>query len=95
VFLSPNNEQGERLMTLEDSVQTLRLNVFRRAEELGKVSAACCGAGVSWTLFQRWKWRYEHYSVDGLHPKRTKARPGRPPAVAAHVECSVIALALS
>jgi len=82
-------------MTLEDSVQAQRLNVFRRAEELGNVSAACREAGVSRALFYRWKGRFERYGVDGLHPKRTQVRRGRPPAVPSHVERSVIAMALS
>jgi transposase InsO family protein len=82
-------------MTLEDSVQAQRLHVFRRAEELGNVSAACREAGVSRALFYRWKQRMDRYGADGLHPKRTQARRGRPPAVPAHVERQVIALALS
>ena len=82
-------------MTLEDSVQAQRLNVFRRAEEIGNVSAACREAGVSRALFYRWKRRFERYGVDGLHPQRTQVRRGRPPAVPGHVERSVIAMALS
>jgi hypothetical protein len=34
-------------MTLEDRVHTLRLRLFRRAEELGNVSEACREAGAS------------------------------------------------
>jgi transposase InsO family protein len=82
-------------MTLEDSVQAQRLNVFRRAEELGNVRVACREAGISRSLFYRWKQRFGRYGVDGLHPKRTTARRGRPPAVPAHVERSVIAMALA
>jgi transposase InsO family protein len=82
-------------MTLEDSVQALRLHVFRRADELGNVSAACREAGVSRALFYRWKQRFSRYGADGLHPKRTQTRPGRPPSVPAHVERSVLAMALS
>ena len=82
-------------MTLEDRVQLQRLHVLRRAEQLGSVTAACREAGLSRSLFYRWRQRYQAYGVDGLHPRRTKARPGRPPAVAAHVERAVIALALS
>ena len=39
-------------MTLEDRVRRQRLRLFRRAEELGNVSAACREAGVarSWGL---------------------------------------------
>jgi transposase InsO family protein len=82
-------------MTLEDRVQAQRLHVFRRAEELGSVTTACREAGISRSLFYRLRKRYALYGPDGLHPRRTKARPGRPPAVAAHVERAVIALALS
>ena len=71
-------------MTLEDKVQAQRLHVFRRAAELGNVSAACREAGISRARFYELRKRYERYGVDGLHPRRRKARPGRPPAVAAH-----------
>jgi transposase InsO family protein len=81
-------------MTLEDSVQALRLRVMCRAEELGNVSAACRELGISRSLFYRWKGRFERYGVDGLHPRRTRARRGRPPEVPAHVERTVIGLAL-
>jgi transposase InsO family protein len=82
-------------MTLEDRVQALRLLAFCRAEELGNVSAACRELGLSRSLFYRWKQRFERYGPDGLHPRRTQARRGRPPAVPAHVERAVIALALA
>jgi transposase InsO family protein len=82
-------------MTLEDRVQALRLLAFQRADELGNVSAACRELGLSRSLFYRWKQRYERYGPDGLHPRRTRARRGRPPAVPAHVERAVIALALA
>jgi transposase-like protein len=42
-------------MTLEDNVQCNRLRVLQRAEELGNVSAACREAGMSRTLFYRWR----------------------------------------
>ena len=82
-------------MTLEDRLQAQRLLVFRRAEELGNVSAACREAGISRARFYELRKRYERYGADGLHPRRRKARPGRPPSVAAHIERAVIALALS
>ncbi len=63
-------------MTLEDSVHVFRLRVLQRAEELGNVSAACREAGISRTLFYRWKKRFTLYGIDGLHPRRTEARPG-------------------
>ena len=59
-------------MTLEDRVQAQRLHVFRRAEELGNVSAACREAGVSRTLFYRWKRDYEAYGAEALHPRLTE-----------------------
>jgi hypothetical protein len=51
-------------MTLEDSVQALRLRVMRRAEELGNVSAACREQGISRSLFYRWRQRVERSGVD-------------------------------
>lgn len=82
-------------MTLEQSVLQRRLHVITRAHELGNVSAACHEAGISRTLFYRWRARYERYGIDGLHPRRTQARRGRPVATPAHVERLVIAWALS
>jgi transposase InsO family protein len=82
-------------MTLEDSVQTQRLHAMRRATELGNVSAACRELGISRALFYRLKRRFDRYGADGLHPKRTGARRGRPPEVPAHLERTVIGLALA
>ena len=67
-------------MTLEDRVQAQRLFAFRRAAELGNVSAACRELGLSRALFYRWKRRVDQYGADGLHPRRTQARRGRPPS---------------
>ena len=64
-------------MTLEDKVLAFRLHVLQRAKELGNVSAACREAGISRTLYYRWKKRLTLYGMDGLHPRRTAARPGR------------------
>jgi transposase InsO family protein len=82
-------------MTLEDRVHAFRLHVFSRAEELGNVSAACRELGISRSLYYRFKKRHECYGSDGLHPKRTRGRPGRPAQLAAHEERAVIALALA
>jgi len=65
-------------MTTEDRVQAQRLHVFRRAAELGDVTPACRGAGISRSLFYRLRKRYALYGPDGLYLRRTKARPGRP-----------------
>ena len=65
-------------MTLEDKVHAFRLHVLRRAEELGNGSAACREAGISRTVFYRWRRRFVQYGADGLHPRRTALRPGRP-----------------
>lgn len=70
-------------MTLEDRVQAQRLFAFRRAEELGNVRAACRELGLSRAVFYRWKGRVDRYGADGLHPRRTQARRGRPPQVPA------------
>ena len=48
-------------MTLEDTVQALRLDVFRRAEELGNVSTACREAGISRAHYYELRKRYEKY----------------------------------
>lgn len=69
-------------MTLEDSMLALRLRVMRRAQQVGNVSAACREAGISRTLFYRWRQCFERYGPDGLHPRRRRARPGRPPGPA-------------
>lgn len=82
-------------MTLEDRVQAQRLFAFQRAAELGNVSAACRELGLSRALFYRWKRRFERYGADGLHPRRTLARRGRPSEVPAHVERTLIGLALA
>ena len=82
-------------MTLEDSVLMQRLRVMQRAEELGNVSAVCREAGISRTVFYRWRQRFLRYGADGLHPKRRQARRGRPCSVSLQVERQVLAFALS
>ena len=82
-------------MTLEDSIHIQRLRVLRDAERLGNVSEACRRHGMSRTLFYRLRRRLEQYGPDGVHPKRTRARPGRPPAVPVQTERRVIALAVA
>lgn len=82
-------------MTLEDSIHSQRLRVLRDAERLGNVSEACRRHGISRTVFYRLRRRLEEYGQDGVHPKRQRARPGRPPAVPVQTERRVIALALA
>ena len=82
-------------MTLEDKVHAFRLHLFRRAQELGNVSATCQELGVSRSLYYQLRKRFVRYGPDGLHPKRHRGRPGRPPQLDAVVERQVIALALS
>ncbi|MDR7492366.1 MAG: helix-turn-helix domain-containing protein [Armatimonadota bacterium] len=82
-------------MTLEDSILAQRLRVMRRAHELGSVTAACREAGISRTLFYRWRKRFERYGPDGLHPRRRQARRGRPPQIPPHVERLVLGQALA
>ena len=82
-------------MTLEDKVHILRLRVFRRAEELGNVSAACREAGISRSGYYQLRERFERYGADGLHPKFRKGRPGRPPRLGPVVERQVIAMSLA
>jgi len=82
-------------MTLEDKVQSTRLRVLQRAQELGNVSAACREAGISRTLFYRWKKRFTLYGIDGLHPRRTADRPGRRSQLDSTKERRIIAMALA
>ncbi|HKV44933.1 MAG TPA: helix-turn-helix domain-containing protein [bacterium] len=44
-------------MTLEDSVRRHRLQIMHRAAALGNVTRACAEAGISRTLFYRWRQR--------------------------------------
>ena len=82
-------------MTLEDKVHAFRLHLFRRAQELGNVSAACRELGVSRSLYYQLRERFQRYGADGLHPTRRRGRPGRPPQLDATVERQVVALSLS
>ena len=82
-------------MTLDESILGMRLRVMRRAHELGNVRAACDEAGISRTLFYRWRERFERYGPDGLHPRRRAARAGRPPLITPHIERLVLGLALA
>jgi transposase-like protein len=68
-------------MTLEDSIHSQRLRVLREATRVGNVSDACRRYGMSRTLFYRLRRRLELYGPDGVHPKRQRARRGRPPGV--------------
>ena len=82
-------------MTLDDSILAFRLRVMRRAEELRSVTAACREAGITRTVFYRWRRRFERYGAEGLHPRRRHARVGRPPQVAPHVERLIVGQALA
>lgn len=82
-------------MTLEENVHGLRLHVIQRAAEVGNVSRACREAGISRTLFHRWRQRLEHYGQDGVHPRRHRARPGRPVQLAPEAERLLLSVAVS
>lgn len=82
-------------MTLEDSVHAFRLRLFQRAEAIGNVSEACREAGISRSLYYQLRKRFVRYGTDGLHPKRRRGRPGRPPQLDATTERQVLALSLA
>ena len=82
-------------MTLDESIQGLRLRVMQRAERVGNVSQVCREFGISRTLFYRWRRRIERYGVDGVHPRRTQGRRGRPVPVAPETERLVQSVAIS
>ena len=81
-------------MTLEDKVQSHRLHALQRAQQLGNVSAACRELGVSRTVFYRWRSQLAEYGVDGLHPNRRSANPGRPHSLSVQDEQAILALAV-
>ena len=82
-------------MTLEEKVHGLRMQVIRRAQELGNVSQACRDAGISRALFYRWQKRLERYGLDGVHPRRQRARAGRPVQLAPETERLLLSVAVS
>jgi transposase InsO family protein len=82
-------------MTLDDSVRAWRLRVIHRAAVLGSVTAACQEAGISRTVFYRWRQRFERYGADGLHPRRHQAKRGRPPVLPPHTERLIVGVALA
>lgn len=81
-------------MTLDESIQGMRLQVIRRAADVG-VSSACREAGISRTLFYRWQERLARYGVDGLHPRRQRARPGPAPQLTPQAERQILAVAIA
>ena len=81
-------------MTLDESIQGMRLQVIRRAAVVG-VSAACREAGISRTLFYRWQQRLSRYGVDGLHPRRLHAQPGPAPQLPPAAERRLLAVAIA
>src|SRR5437763_4887228 len=85
----------DRPMTLDDSVHGMRLRVMHGAQVLGNVSAVCRELGISRTWFCGRRKRLERYGVDGMHPRRQRARRGRPVQVPAEVERLVLSVAIS
>ena len=82
-------------MTLEDKVHAFRLHVLQRAKELGNVSAACREAGISRTLYYRWKKQAARSGHDAVHPRGTASRRGRPPRLDMDKERQVLAITLT
>ena len=60
-------------MTLEDSVRRHRLVILQRAALLGNVTQVCHEAGISRTVFYRWRQRFLRYGSDGLLPHPTRS----------------------
>ena len=63
--------------------------------ELNSVTLACREAGISRTVFYRWRTRFERYGTDGLHPRRHHARRGRPRQIAPHFERLILSARFS
>jgi hypothetical protein len=58
------------------------------AHVLDNVTAPREEAGISRTVFYRWRLRFEWYGADGLRPRRHQATGGRPPALPRPADCS-------
>src|SRR5262245_47840265 len=56
---------------------------------------ACREAEISRALFYRWHHRLERYGVDGVHPRRYRAHPGRPVELAPETERLLLRVAVS
>src|SRR4026209_89555 len=82
-------------MTFDEKVRGLRLHVIQRAAQLGNVSRACREAGISRALFYRWRQRLERYGPDAAHPRRRRARPGRPVELTPETERLLLSVAVS
>src|SRR5260370_9384929 len=82
-------------MALGEKVQGRRLHVIRRGARLGNLRRACREAGISRALFYRWRERLERYGQDGVHPRRHRARPGRPVQLAPETERLLLSVAVS
>ena len=82
-------------MTLEESVLATRRQLLRAAEQSGNVSATCRLFNVSRAQFYEWRAAWRQYGADGLRPKPTAARPGRPVTVSIETEHRVLAMALA
>ncbi len=80
-------------MTLDNSVRRHHLVIMQRTAQLGNVTRACQEAGISRTLFYRWRQRLLRYGAEGLRPRPT--RPTRWPWQATPaLEHAVLAYAL-
>src|ERR1700687_5936090 len=73
-------------MTLDENVHGLRLHLIPPAAQLRNITRPCGEAGISRALFYRWRRRLERYGQDGVHPRRHRARPGRPVQLAPETE---------
>jgi transposase InsO family protein len=82
-------------MTLDESIQGLRLRVMQRVQAGASVAAVCREVGISRTLFYRWQKRFERYGPDGLHPRRRHGRAGRPSQVPAETARLIQSVAIS
>ena len=74
-------------MTLTDKVVQLRRHVIQRVALGVPVVRACREAGISRTLFYRWKREYLRYGDAGLWPAlavMASAEPSAPPQGGTH-----------
>ena len=46
-------------------------------------------------MLDRWRKRAERHGLDGIHPRRQRARPGRPLQLSAETERVILSAAVS
>ncbi len=79
-------------MTQDEIILRHRINLLLRAKSIKNISAACRQAGVSRTIYYKYKDRYLNYGFEGLKDKQ-KSHPVMPNATKAKIVELVLGIA--